>query len=56
MMDGEGADRRGDGRRWQQITGISRAQPFTSELKDICCQQVTSALSLPARPAYVSLA
>lgn len=56
MMDGEGADLGGVRRRWQQITGISRAEPFISELKDICCLQVTSALSLPDRPTHVFLA
>lgn len=42
MMDGE-VDLGGGRRRWQQITGINGAQPFISELKDICCQQVPSA-------------
>lgn len=53
MMDRKGADLGGVRRRWRQITGAGRAQPFVPELKDICCQQVTSALSLAARPTHV---
>lgn len=56
MIDGEGAGVSGACHCWHKITSISRAEPFTLRPKDICCQQVTPALSLPARPTDALLA